>query len=207
MDDPLPVHSVTEACLYLLATPCSKCGRGPLSLPGGSPTGIAEPPRGLQWAEQQGSFEIDAACQSCGARARMAFSLPGGSQPGDQLQAPVINTTGEPSRILDVAQWITLYRMLVDAGGRDADQVHARRLAVRAAQCLEEAMKFYDDPENDLPPPEAFFSNASRERFRESPEQFSRQRLIELRAKLPGATALRSEAQVVEKRPWWRWWR
>ncbi|MBI1827521.1 MAG: hypothetical protein HYR83_14190 [Planctomycetes bacterium] len=60
----------------------------------------------------------------------------------------------------------------------------SRRLAMEAATCLNEALRFYDD-ENDLPSAGAFFTDDSRARFREHPQLFSRQRLLNLRAQLP----------------------
>ena len=74
--------------------------------------------------------------------------------------------------------------MITDAARTAEDCTQVRQLQLQAAQCLDEALKFYD-PDNDVPPPEAFFSEDSQRHFRERPDLFSRQRLIELRAKLP----------------------
>jgi hypothetical protein len=54
-----------------------------------------------------------------------------------------------------------------------------------AAQCLREALKFYDDEDNDLPPRNALFHEASRRRFWDHPEEFSRQRLLNALSRLP----------------------
>ncbi|MCH7839019.1 MAG: hypothetical protein IID38_02130, partial [Planctomycetes bacterium] len=48
-----------------------------------------------------------------------------------------------------------------------------------------EALKFSDEDGNDLPPAEGFFQEATRRRFRQNPERFSRRRLLNLRAGLP----------------------
>jgi hypothetical protein len=102
--------------------------------------------------------------------------------------ADAINPTAEPSEILDVAQWVMLSGMVAASATSEPDKVRKRRLFIEAAQCLEEALKFYAD-DNDLPPAAAFFHDGSRLRFRQSPEHFSRQRLLHLRSKLPHATS------------------
>lgn len=56
---------------------------------------------------------------------------------------------------------------------------------MEAAACLEQALLMYDDPQNDLPPAHALFHETTRQRFRDNPELFSRQRLINKRAALP----------------------
>jgi len=96
----------------------------------------------------------------------------------------VVNSTDEPSWILDVAQWLTLFSMMTEMAGKESDKTAARRLSLEAAQCLDEALKFYEE-DNDLPPTEAFFHQGSRDRFRDHPQQFSRQRLLHLRSRLP----------------------
>jgi len=67
---------------------------------------------------------------------------------------------------------------------RVAERSARRRLQVQSAACLAEALKFYD-PDNDLPPEEAFFTAESRRQFRARPELFARDRIIGLRARLP----------------------
>ncbi|NLE57208.1 MAG: hypothetical protein GX616_02525, partial [Planctomycetes bacterium] len=59
-----------------------------------------------------------------------------------------------------------------------------RRMRIEAAQCLDEALKFFDE-DNDLPPREAFFTEKSYRRFLERPELYTRQRLIEMRSPSP----------------------
>jgi hypothetical protein len=74
--------------------------------------------------------------------------------------------------------------MMTEAAGKEKNKTEARRLALEAAQCLDEALKFYVE-DNDLPTKDTFFHHGSRQRFRDHPEQFSRQRLLHLRSKLP----------------------
>lgn len=174
-DAPLIAHSLAEVYLYILATPCATCGRGPLH--GGEAEPCADPALGFTVA-------VTATCGSCRSVIRWKFRLSGPPQAVSADQAPVVNSTNEPSRILDVAQWLTLFRMKTEAAGKEMNKTAARRFSMEAAQCLDEALKFYEE-DNDLPTMDAFFHHGSRERFRDHPEQFSRQRLMHLRSKLP----------------------
>jgi len=174
-DAPLVAHSLAEVYLYILATSCGSCGRGPLR--GGEAEPCDDPTTGV-------TVGVAATCGSCQAVTRWKFRLSGSLQAVSGDQAPVVNSTTEPSRILDVAQWLTLFRMMTEAAGKETNKPAARRLSLEAAQCLDEALKFYEE-DNDLPTKDAFFHDGSRERFRDHPEQFSRQRLLHLRSKLP----------------------
>ena len=195
-DTPAVAHSLAEAYLYLMATPCRACGKGPLW--GGAARGVAA-------AEGGWIMRIPATCGACQAASEHAFRLLRRPDPreGEHIAA-VVNPTDEPSRLIDVAQWITLFRMITEAAARETDKIEARHMGLEAAQCLEEALKFYDDADNDLPPAEAFFHHTSRERFRAQPEQFSRRRLLDLRSKLPSMTVMRARLKAPRKKPWWR---
>ena len=201
--DPLPAHSLAEAYLYLMATPCPQCGRGPLRGEDARP----EPGDG------QARLTIPVQCGACGSQDEYVFTVPtdrlslealGATGPAGRL-----NPTDQPSRILDVAQWIMLFRMITEAASKDHNKIEARRLGYEAAQCLEEALKFYD-VDNDLPPDDALFHESSRRRHREHPGEFSRERLIELRAKLPTLDAMEASQFVsreTKRKRWWAWWR
>ena len=199
-DEPLEAHSLAEAQVYLMATPCASCGRGPLKGSGAKPVGLANggDATGRRW-------QVTAICDACRSTATVAFLLPNDCSTDEGSETTVVNPTDEPSRILDVGQWIVLFRMIIEAASQETDKIQARHLGIEAAQCLEEALKFYDDVDNDLPPPEAFFTDASRERFRDAPEQFSKRRLIGLRAKLPSMTIMRRSITERKKKRWWRW--
>lgn len=184
-----------------MATPCAKCDRGPLKH-------RSDP---LEPARTHQPVELLATCESCGHTHTFHFALPPDVQPDDRDNLyPIINPTVQPSRILDVGQWIVLFRVILEAAGNQKDKIEARRLGYEAAQCLEEAIKFYTD--NDLPPPGALCCNVSRARFREHPEQFSKERLIEMRGKLPKLTTMKRQLSDGKKprsgakKPWWRWW-
>lgn len=195
-DKPLIAHSLMEAYLYLKATPCGACGRGPLRGSEARPVGKGD----------KATVTIVVTCAACKAATTQMFHLPEAEKTDESAVggSPIINPTDEPSRILDVGQWILLSRMVTEEAGRETDKIRVRSLELQAAQCLEEALKFYDEPDNDLPPPEAFFCETSRVRFRQAPEQFSKQRLLALRSKLPHASRARPRPLVPEKKPWWR---
>jgi hypothetical protein len=200
-DVPLVAHSLAEAFLYLMATPCSSCGKGLLR--GAEAHPLPSQGEGMV-------LSIPVTCGACEHATELTFELPHGLGTDKEGGPPAVNPTDRPSRIIDVAQWITLFRMITEAAGKESDRMEARRLGLEAAQCLEEALKFYDDRDNALPPPEAFFHKASRRRLRENPEQFARQRLIDLRAKLPSMAVMRSRLSPSDrkrKRRWWRWGR
>lgn len=202
-DDVLIAHSLAEAYLYLTATPCSACGQGPLE---GADAQRVNDADAEDHPAVLTAWRIKAACAACGDVATVVFQLPDASIEDTEVHGATvhINPTQEPSRILDVGQWIVLFRMNTEAASQEKDKTQVRRLGLAAAQCLEEALKFYDDPANDLPPSEAAFTVATRERLRRAPQQFSRRRLIELRAKLPRVSAVRSQANSTKHKRWWR---
>ena len=170
---PLHAHTLNEARLYLRVVDCRTCGRGPL--------------RSDKIASVQGKrsslHETNVSCTACGAQWVQVFDIANAG--AANTDATMINPTGEPSRILDVGQWLVLSSMMMEEIGRETNKAAARTLGLNAAQCLDEALKFYTDEENDLPAPEAFYCKTSRERFRQSPDQWSRQRIVGMRAKLP----------------------
>ena len=194
-EEPLVAHSLAEAYLYLMATSCPACGRGPLK---GADARLVD-------REQHATvIAITATCDACRKAIEPTFQLPGRPSPRNRDAPTVVNPTDKPSRVLDVGQWITLFRMITEAATKTADKTQARHLGLEAAQCLEEALKFYDDADNDLPSDEALFTQASRQRFLDHPEQFSRRRLIELRSKLPSTVTMRSRLTSPGKKRWWR---
>ncbi len=197
---PLIAHSLAEARLYLRVFPCPSCRGGPCAESETRPTDGHESPA---------MISIAASCTACHTVTTLTFQLPAETSPGAAESARVINPTSHASHLIDVAQWITLSRVLVESASNESDKVEARRLKLEASQCIEEALKFYDDVGNDLPPPEAFFHDASRRRVKDNPEEFSRQRLVNWRSKLPTpATAQRQAARAdAEPRVKKRWWR
>lgn len=180
-----------------MATPCPECKTGRLNTT-----------RQLTTSESS-QIQADIQCADCDQQSTLQFELdPDAPQPDRNDLYPIINPTDEPSRLLDVGQWITLFRVILEAASRETDKIEARRLGYEAAQCLEEALKFYDD--NDLPPESAVFTEPTRNRLREFPQQFSRTYLLAMRAKLPTNTTMQRnianpavEASEPKSRSWW----
>ena len=199
---PLEANSIAEAHLYLMATPCKLCGAGR--------TRCFE--SRVESSAGQYVLTLQTRCEGCGFDSEFRFSLP--EEPtttsGHEYQVATarISAGAVPSRIIDVAQWLTLFHVISEAAARQTDRAEGRRLGCEAAQCLEEALKFYRE-DNDLPPPEALFHERSRRQLRERPNLFARPRLINLRAKLPTLTEMerRLESTGPERpRKWWKLW-
>ncbi len=197
MDERLRAHSRREVQYYLMVTPCPACGKGPW---------LAAP-------AEEGSAEIVAACEGCGHGETFHFVADAIEGPAPDPHVPgieAVNTTEQPSRIIDVGQWLSLFRLFVEAGARETSKFTGRRLGFEAAQCLSEALKFYGD-DDEMPPPEALFTESSRRAFRDHPDKFARQRLREMREKLPSLSQmtdrLAADRLAEARRPWWKFWR
>jgi rRNA maturation protein Nop10 len=210
----LVAHSLAEAHFYLMVKTCEHCGQGPLR----SAASLREPGRG----EGLAMVTLQAKCSHCGEESWFLFEIP---EPGVEGGAGTaghrrrINPTEEPSRILDVPQWVTLYQIVVNAADRMADKSESRELRFDAAECLDEALRFYQ-ADSDLPPPEALFSDQSRQRLKDHPELYIRQALLAKREVLPsrdanfqlptlgkGGTPDSSGSPAPAGRRWWRFWR
>ena len=196
---PLPAHSLAEAHLYLKVTPCGECSKGPWEV-AGEPAGDGD------------RRTLAARCHHCGAAQEFTFQCDRArAAPGlEDLPVEPINPTDQPSRIIDLGQWISLFYHLLESADRTPDKIEARRLGFEAAQCLDEALKFYGDDE--LPARSCFFADASRQAFAEHPEKFARQRLRDMRVRLPDLRAM--ARRVAEdgrghpaRRRWWRFWK
>jgi len=175
-NDPLVAHSIAEAKLYLLARACPSCAQGPVrSAVEGQRAGSAG----------RTDLTLSASCEACGHRFVARFAV---TSAGFGDTSKVINPVSEPSRILDLAQWTMLSTMLLESSRREPDKVRGRQLRIEAGLCLDEALKFYGDAENDLPTAEAFFTGETRALLKDSPERFSRSRLRNMRAALPVAS-------------------
>lgn len=181
-DTPLTAHSVCEVSLYFRITPCPACGDGPLEEQ--NPSGPAD---------QTVSTIIrkDAICRSCDHKISVSFRMPVGDCQSSGDRAGAISGSDEPSEIIDLPQWLTLHSLLLNEASHETDKVVKRDAQIRAGECLTEALKFYDDPENDLPPRTACFCEASKHKLMDQPEIYSRQRLVNLRASLPKTTTRR----------------
>lgn len=174
----LHAHTLSEAKLYLFAQSCPQCDRGPMHADrAGS---LSDSTAGSARAETFGGepVELTAYCASCQASLTERFEI-------DLSTLDELNPTGSPSRILDVTDWVALSSALLELADRQDAAAGKRSLKIEAADCLREALKFYGDDDNDLPPASACFSAEARDRVRDFPNEYSRQRLRDLLAKLP----------------------
>jgi hypothetical protein len=191
----LPARTLNEVRCYFLVTACPSCGKGPLNpqLPSGG--------------SYQGPLAATASCRACGAQQDYDFIVQQ-ALPAQPPRSELINLSDEPSRIIDLAQWLGLFYMLLSSADRQKQDHSVRRIGHQASLCLAEALKFYGDDE--LPPESAFFSPGSPAAFRQHPEKFARQRLRDMQAKLPSLAAMeqRLEQDGRKVRPrWWQFWR
>src|SRR5262245_1450053 len=154
------VHSVAEAYLFVMVRQCPACGDGPVRSTN-ELTRISSASDG--WA-------LDVACAACRHADNLRFEID--PQPTRAEAATSrINPTDHRSEAIDLLGWLTLYRSIVASAQKETDPQSARRLALEAAQCLDEALKFYT-PDNELPGLDAFVTEAARNRFRDHPQQF-----------------------------------
>jgi len=176
MHEPLPAHTFSEAKCYLTA--CEACGGGPWEIES------TRPPE-----SSRKTTLVVAHCRSCRARRTFTF-LCGPEGAGEVTEDACINPTDAPSRIIDLGQWLSLFYMQAESASSQASASAARRCGRYAASCLAEALKFYRADAGELPPGSAFFTPASAEAFREHPEEFARQKLRDMQARLPALPAV-----------------
>lgn len=177
------VHSVQEEYFFLMLHPCS-CG-GPWRH---DPT-AAEPIAGEV-------HKIDVACHLCKQTRSLVFQLP----PAGGGKAPVrqVNPTAEPSKAIDVAEWLDLAQFYLGRIGRLKDGAERSQSLLDARQCLEEALKFYG-PGDDGPPPSALWSETSRRKAVASAAAFRRAKLEEMIARMPPLEKLRAADTPTQK--------
>lgn len=180
---PLLARHLVEAHLYLKVNPCARCGTGSVNV---ADTISVQP------GYKDVTVHFQTRCQSCGLAAQQDFLVP--KRPSvlslSNLRLADIGLDDQPSTLIDVGQWLILYSTFMNEVAKEDDRRLARVLKMEAAACVEQALHLYDEPDNDLPPARALFLDATRQRFRDHPELFSRQRLINLRAALPSRGTL-----------------
>lgn len=190
---PLAAHSILEARLYLMLRSCAACQAGP-------PEVINEQ---LEEEHIDGVVRFDCTCDDCGRTSAERFCID--SRWLAPSEPPVINPIEEPSKLLDVSQWLTLYHTLRSKSEESADRIEKRRWAYQAGLCVSEALKFYE-PDNDLAPAAAFFSDLAREQARTNPTHFTRQRLLAIQSKLPNMRAEAGTGRPKSGGRWWKFW-
>ena len=144
-------------------------------------------------------------CNCCHAEKDFSFACDHVPPAGDP---ECINPTDSPSRIIDLGQWLSLHALMLEKAGSADSPAAAHRAGYQATLCLAEALKFYGDDE--LPDKSAFFSHASDLAFQEHPENFARQKLRDMQARLPALHRPRprtNQKQGEKDRKWWQLWK
>jgi hypothetical protein len=203
-DKPLPARSTVERHFYLMVLQCSECKRGGYEL-----VSTEQTPD-----EREDIWYVR--CRHCQQGRCLRFDR--GKLAIDEAtnissDLPEVNPTQIPSELIDAGQWLALFYSILNAAASQTDRKESQRLGYEATLCLEEALKFYS-PESDLPMEGAIWSEGSRQRLKEHPEQFVRQKLLQMREKLPNIgvmrQAIREDIKKVsgngKKTGWWNRW-
>lgn len=196
MDKELPAHTFNEARYYLMVTACEHCGKGPWEIDSSEPS-----------PQDKHLIAVEAHCGHCGQEQAFRF-LCESELLSECAEVEQINITNNPSIIVDVAQWLSLFYMLLESASSTDDKIASRRTGFRATLCLCEALKFYTDDE--LPDESAFFTSKSLAVFRGHPENFARQKLRDMQAKLPTLPRMArsvSRDERSSRKHWWKFWK
>ncbi len=206
-DDPVHVHGVQEEYFYLMVHPCA-CG-------------------GVWQSDSQEVAEdaarvlhrVAATCFTCGARRTFPFQLDTHGGPKGPIRQ--VNPTAEPSRALDVAEWMGLAKFYLGRIEQLTESVRRAQSLLDARQCLEEALKFYG-PHDDAPPASALWSDESRRTAADQADTFRRSTIETMLDRLPPLDRLRQADSLDQKafergvkerakarvgRKWWQVWR
>ena len=119
------------------------------------------------------------------------------------------NHTDEPSNIIELTQWLeltTLFRSqmdeLAERGGRaSASYVVAE---FQLVQCLQEALKFYKEDQDD-PPREAFFSEESYAHYQADTDPFSQKVLRSILSQQRTPEDIEEDLERIEGLPEQTW--
>lgn len=188
----LEAHSVAETYLFASLASCPRCHRRPLRTCGDLRPDASTP---FQWV-------LDVQCAGCKTVSVLQFLLVSPGPPEDRWR---INPTDDRSKLIDPAGWLALFHTILEGASREPNREEARGMTLEAVQCLDEALRFLDAGE-EWPRESAFFSDASRARFREHPDSFRRSALLALKHKLPAVPA-RGPQGTGNPGKWWQFWR
>jgi hypothetical protein len=205
-DEAVHVHSVQEEFFYMMVHPCA-CG--------GAWQGDAQQ---VDESGGQVRHRVSAQCWKCKTQKQFAFVLHRPKGPEGPVRQ--INSTNEPSRALDVAEWMDLAKFYLGRIERLAKPVEKAQSLLDARQCLEEALKHFG-PEDSRPPATAFWSDKSRQAAARQPQAFRRAAIQEMLDRIPPIDRLR-ESDRMEQREfkkalkaqaklrvgkWWQFWK
>lgn len=196
--DCLCAKSLVEASLYFLVTPCPMCHSDRLD------------PQGATTGEDSNTVRIVGVCRNCGGSESYQFSVehvPPVKDRHDPISGThAINLGPAHSRLIDLVQWVTLHEILLEKVKSEPIPAEARWLRIRAGQCLDEAIKFFDAGA-DAPPADATFVASSKKRIIDHAERYARSRLTNMRNQLPAENAFReAQSDGERRRPWWKFW-
>jgi hypothetical protein len=205
-DDAVHVHSVQEEYFYLMVHRCACSGPW------------IEKSQTLEAGDPPVRHQVEAECFKCKATRTFHFILDR-APTGPKGPIRQINATTEPSRALDAAEWMGLARFYLGRIERLKKAVERAQSLLDARECLEEVLKFYPPGSQD-PPPEALWSDKSRQAAAEHPEAYRRDTVLEMLSKIPPMDRLR-EADKMEQRDferalkelakkrvrWWQLWK
>jgi hypothetical protein len=162
---------------------------------------------------------VSAACFKCGTERTFRFQLD--ERPGPKDPIREVNATEEPSRALDLAEWLELAQFYLGRIDRLDAKVEKAQSLLDARQCLEEARKFFG-PQDEQPPASALWSPKSRKAAKGQPEAFRRSTIDGMLERLPPLERLRQADSLDQKtfkqavrerarervgRKWWQFWK
>lgn len=183
-NQPLAAHSVQEAFLYVLITPCDVCDQIRVR---------PDPPRldsNPGECSAIGECVITGLCDNCQSTHAYRFRLGGDFEIDQPKELPdplasdfPINPTGDRSAIIDLVQWVSLYAHFVEAATRTPDRQESRWNLIRAGECLDEALRFFDG--GGQPAGGAVLTPPTRRVLAAHPERYLRSHLLELRRRCP----------------------
>lgn len=175
----IPVHSIQEEHLYVLLQRCG-CGH-PYELVSQS----------LESGGERPVDRITGRCQGCAGSRDFLFDVGGFFGDRGRYASLRVNPTPEPSRAIDLEGWTRLalfYLNMIPQAEGDGERTQTTFMA---AQCIEEALKFFPPGEAE-PGQDAFFSTRDPDRrsLLCGQETFRVSYLRELRGSLPKTEVL-----------------
>ena len=200
------VHGVQEEYFYLMVHHCA-CGGPWLTESQHVEENVVHP-----------HHRIETHCFKCQTRRTFLFTID--SQANSKEPVRQVNQTAEPSRAIDVVEWMNLAQFYLGRIEHLKEAVEKAQSLLDARQCVEEALKFYG-PDADAPPPAALWSDASRRKAAAQPGNFRRAAMVAMLEKIPSMDRLR-QADKMEQREfekgimalarqrvgkWWQFWK